>query len=361
MRWIAGALVLIATGLSAQEPRLPEQRIQQLSDQLIDQVIVQRDFDVLDIQQIQHDIALLSRLLPLNSDPDLEIHTRAVRALAYHVLNNVRYSRDLAENIQQIAIGMDDLALAVPRLPEGKFRNEVLYLGGLMAKNSANQPAIAAHYWQACAWSGHAGCLNIMAEYSLTGQHGIDRSVRNAVYFDQQVVQLGRAFHCAATYSSIRLVSTTYFWPDVSSQRTWQGWLDVLQEVAVPEGDVANAKNECGAFGVQTQSYVFMRKAGLDATQQIELAARFIDDEAQKPFLDWLRNSGSVQTAMSSIQQLPDPVLQCEAAWVMLLHSHFTNQSVPYGFALQKLKTAEECVEGRLIQRLLAERKLPPF
>lgn len=361
MRWVAGALVLLLTGLQAQEAVLPDPLIQQLSDTLIDGVILQRDYDALDIAQIQHDLTRLSRLLPLSTEPALQAHARAVRALTYHVLNDVRYARELPENTQQIAIAMDDLAWALPKLPKGQFRNEVLYRGGLLAQNSANQPAIAARYWQACAWDGHAGCLNIMAEYSLTGQHGIERSVRHAVYFDQQVVQLGRVFHCAAIYSSIRLVSTTYFWPDVSSQQNWLGWLDVVQQFAVPEGNVANAKNECRAFGIQTQSYVFSRKAGKNVAQQLELAARFIDDEAQMPLLEWLQDSGSAQTAMSAVPKLPDLLLQCEAAWVMLLHSHFTHQSVPYRFALNKLKSSEECVEGKLVRRLLTERKLPPF
>lgn len=361
MRWIAGFFFLFAPALHGAEQLHPEQSVSQLTDQLIDQVIEQRDFDVLDIRQIQHDVAVLSKLLTFITYPELEIHSRAVRALTYQVLNDVRYVRDIPENIQQIAIAMNDLAWTIPKLPEGKFRNEVLYRGGLLAQNSANQPELAAQYWRACAWSGHAGCLNIMADYSLSGRYGIERSVRNAVFFDQQVVKLGRAFHCAAGYSAVRLVASTYFWPDVVSQRNWRGWLDVVQEFTVPGGDLANAKNECGAFGVQTQSYVFKHKAGLDTNQQIELASRFIDNKAQKALLDWLQARGSVQAAMSAIPELPDPVLQCEAAWVMLLHSHFTHQSVPYRFALHKLISTDECDKNLMIKQLLAEQKLPPF
>jgi hypothetical protein len=85
------------------------------------------------------------------------------------------------------------------------------YLAGSVARNQLRSIPLAYTYWEKCAWQGHAGCLNILANSRITGDGGQKMDVNEALDLHMMVFNTGTTYRCAGALSAMSIAKIVHF------------------------------------------------------------------------------------------------------------------------------------------------------
>jgi len=175
-----------------------------------------RNYDLSVAENVSNDVASLTTLIDndaLTGDPRLAAFY--YRGWGRQLINSIRVKKGskLDADVAHATLSDFDTVIAGNRdLPTWDVTiANTEYLAGGIAKNSLDDTPGAYAYWIKCAARNHAGCMNIIAVASITGEDGQPVDYKQALDLHTRVFNTGTNFSCAGVYSAEGIAAIVYF------------------------------------------------------------------------------------------------------------------------------------------------------
>ncbi|MCG9737447.1 hypothetical protein L1D32_04640 [Shewanella insulae] len=319
---------------------------------LRENVIEVFDYNNQDIQRAEHVISRLTQVLETDEwDIEAQVLLRRVRALSLKNINLFRLNSGQRVDYVQAEVALKDIEF----VSQHTGSDYILYAGGLIAIHLLNYPVKAYEFWQKCAESGHAGCMNIMANHRFTGENGLPIDVSQTVYWHQKVFQTGIDFRCAGVYSAINLGELAFLYDDIDTGTDWETWRErralLLEEVTQKTGDDYLCKMGVHYF----RDFVFQSiESGTD-WKMLDLAIEHLPEKSEKESLQIIKQNVDLSDAIEHLALINNPIEQCSLTLSLILYAQNVGQSSAHQ-ALQDYMTTlstDDCAwEFALLQRI---------
>ena len=188
------------------------------------------------------------------------------RALAWSMINVSKHhaSEPMDEAAaHQVLIDLDSVIASGVEAPGwGVKTAEAQYVAGSVAKNQLRENSRGYAYWEACAQSGHAGCLNIMAGARLTGADGQKVDVGQALEYHTRVFETGIQFRCAGSYSARSIAEIIYFTGTPAGTNDELDWMlrahNLLGQLETRE----RQRGQCDWYGAEIEEFLYRMSRG---------------------------------------------------------------------------------------------------
>lgn len=216
-----------------------------------------------EIPNLKQDVRMLSATLnakkPDSSDAMVAHYYRAV-ALA--LINGVQEDEGEAMDVPGARTARSDLDkiikadTVVTYVPEIS-RSNAEYWAGSIARNQLHDEPLAYSYWEKCAASAHAGCINIVAAARITGDGGQRVDANEALELHAGVYDTGISFRCAGAMSAMNIAGINYFMGvrrPGDDELEWTKKADkLLDRLEANE----NSRNVCDRAGIEVDEFLF--------------------------------------------------------------------------------------------------------
>jgi len=188
------------------------------------------------------------------------------RAAAWAHINSLNYSdgKKIDEPLARQTLAELDkwIAAGIEYPPLGATTREALYMAGSVAKVMLRSDALGYSYWQKCAALEHAGCMNIMADATLTGRGNQKVDFRQAIEYHLKVFNTGIQYRCAGAYSAKTIAGIEYFTGTPAPQGDELTWLkkayDLLDQLKSRDGDL----KVCGRSDMLIDEFLYRLARG---------------------------------------------------------------------------------------------------
>lgn len=220
-----------------------------------------------DIRDLKLDVGILSSvLMQPNPDRSDAVVAHFYRAQAVNLINSIHMRAGEAMDLAASRRALQDLEAMIANgrssyVPAVTVANAQYYAGQIAWNQLHDQPG-AYTYWEKCAQSGHAGCINAMAAAKVTGAGGQKVDIDEALKLHTTVFATGTKYHCAGAFSALRIAEINYFTgvrrpgdDELDWVKKSYGLLDKLESV---EGD----KNPCKRSEVELEDFLFRLSRG---------------------------------------------------------------------------------------------------
>ncbi|HEX8817665.1 MAG TPA: hypothetical protein VF753_19395 [Terriglobales bacterium] len=298
------------------------QRIERKTDRMTD-----------DINSLQQDAKLFTSVLERSgSNADDVVVAYFFRAEAYRLINSIHLQQDesVDTSVALKAIGDFNRVIASNHpsyIPAANVTNAQFYAGHI-ARNHLRNYDQAYQYWEKCAFSGHGGCMAIMANAHVTGEGGQKIDINEALDMHTMVYNTGIRFHCAGARSALSIAEIIYF---TGVRRRGDDELEWVKKSDALTDQMSAAQNEkeaCGRAYAGAEEFLFElsrghRKPGilLDAEGRVEHQAA-----TTKALIELLGGSISREQFEATVQSAISERDRCQAYFGAMWHAELTHE-----------------------------------
>jgi len=189
------------------------------------------------------------------------------------------------------------------------------YFAGSVARNHLRSDSLAYKYWEKCAWQGHAGCLNVVANARLTGDGGQKVDLNEALDLHTIVFNSGVRYRCAGAHSALSIAKIIHFTgvrrpgdDELEWMRKSYGLMDKLE---VTEGN----RNVCHRSDAEIEEFLLQLSRGQRKVSILEDAAGRLGDEslATSAVIQLFSGSGSDTEFEAAVQSSKSESGRCSA------------------------------------------------
>jgi hypothetical protein len=220
-----------------------------------------------DIRDLKLDEGILASVLKewkLNRSDAVVAHY--YRAQAVNLMNSIHMRAGEGMDLAGSRRALQDLDAVIADggssyVPAVKIAN-AQYLAGGIARNQLHDEPRAYAYWDKCAWSGHAGCVNVMAAAKVTGVGGQKVDIDEALKLYTTVFETGIRYRCAGAFSALNIAEVIYFTgvrrPGDDELEWLQKSYGLMDKLEVAEGN----QNACQRSEIELEDFLFRLSRG---------------------------------------------------------------------------------------------------
>jgi hypothetical protein len=216
-----------------------------------------------EIPNLKQDLRMLSATLNAKkTDASDAMVAHYYRAIALALINGVYEDEGEAMDMagaRMARADLDKIILAdrvVTYVPEIS-RSNAEYWAGSIARNQLHDEPMAYAYWEKCAASAHAGCINIVAAARITGDGGERVDANEALGLHAGVYETGISFRCAGAMSAMNIAGINYFMGvrrPGDDELEWTKKADTLLDRLEAN---ENSRNVCDRAGIEVDEFLF--------------------------------------------------------------------------------------------------------
>ena len=208
------------------------------------------------------------------------------RAVAVHLINSVHEEEGEAVDVAGARTARADLDkiikadTVVTYVPEISQSNAE-YWAGSIARNQLHDEPLAYSYWEKCAASQHAGCINIVAAARITGDGGERVDANEALVMHAGVYETGIRFRCAGAMSAMNIAGINYFMGvrrPGDDELEWTKKADTLLDKLE---ETENSRNVCDRAGVEVDEFLFQLSQRNRDDNILQDAMGRVDDDSK--------------------------------------------------------------------------------
>ena len=256
-----------------------------------------------DVPELKHDVQIFASVLRTRKlNPDDSVVAHFYKAESLRMINAIHEQEGdpLQPAAATEALADYDLVIAAnpnTYVPAVRAQNAEYY-AGFVARNQLRFVTQAyKNYWEKCAWQGHAGCLNILANSRLTGDGEQKIDINEALDLHTMVFNSGLRYRCAAAHSAINIAEIIHF---TGVRRTGDDELDWLKKsyALMDQLETTDSnKNVCDRSHAEVEEFLFQLSRGKPLPALLQDAAGRLDSQSasEKSVIQLL--SGSIRQA----------------------------------------------------------------
>lgn len=285
-----------------------------------------------DVPELKHDVQIFASVLrtrKLNSDDSVVAHFYKAEALRLINAIHEHEGDPLQPAAATEALADYDFVIAAnpnTYVPAVRAQNAEYY-AGFVARNQLRFVAQAyKNYWEKCAWQGHAGCLNILANARLTGDGEQKVDINEALDLHTMVFNTGVRYRCAAAHSAINIAEIIHF---TGVRRTGDDELDwlkksyaLMDQLEMTDGD----KNVCSRSHAEVEEFLFQLSRGKMMPNLLQDAAGRLDSQSssEKSVIQFLSGSMRQPEFNLAVEGTKSERDRCTAFFDAMWYAHLT-------------------------------------
>lgn len=204
------------------------------------------------------------------------------------------------------------------------------YFAGSVARNQLRSISLAYKYWEKCAWQGHAGRLNLLANSRITGDGGQKVDVNEALDLHTMVFNTGVTYRCAGASSAMSIAKIVHF---TGVRRTGGDELEWVKKSysLMDKLEAAEAnKNVCDRAHAEVEEFLLRLSRGQHKPDILRDAAARLGEESSTLPAVIQRLSGTTsddefEAQVQSVQREQD---RCSAYFDAMWYAHLMKQDV---------------------------------
>ncbi len=288
-----------------------------------------------EIPHLTLDVRMLSATLGAKeTDVSDAMVARYFRAVALALINSVHKSEGEAADVAAARMARADLDKIIRAdqlftyVPEVS-RTNAEYWAGSIARNQLHDESAAYSYWEKCAASGHAGCINIMASARITGDGGQRVDAHQALALHSAIYNTGLNFYCAGALSAMNIAAINYFM-DVrrpgDDELEWTKKADRLLDLLEANG---NGKNVCDRAGIEVDEFLFQLSQRHRDDNLLQDAINREDDDsgATKPLIQFISGALDEAAFNAAVSATKSPDERCSAYFDALWYAELRGEA----------------------------------
>jgi hypothetical protein len=326
---------------------------------LLDKVISRTIEGDLDISAAETSIAVLSSYM---NDHQLSVEDsilgRRVRALSLKEINLQRLHSGERVDVTQAEQTLNDIDFII----KNNGSKDWLFTAGHISMHLLQHPVLAYQYWEQCASSGHAGCMNIMATHRFTGENGLPIDLQKSVYWHKRVYETGTDYQCAGVFSAHELSKMAFLFPTLDTGDTWENWLQKRNELVDKVELQSENTDHCSMSGYYFNDYV-LHGTNVLGKSPLNDAIELAKDLNQKIVFEVVNNNSNLDKTIPYLENIEAEPEQCATALSVLFYAKNKNQVDAFN-SLENYLLAlspEFCAtEQMIIQRLQNDGRWQP-
>ena len=274
-----------------------------------------------DIPNLKQDVRMLSTTLNAKkTDVSDTLVAHYYRAVAVTLINSLHQMEGEAVDVAGARTARADLDkiikadTVVTYVPEISQSNAE-YWAGSIARNQLHDERLAYSYWEKCAASQHAGCINIIAAARITGDGGERVDANEALALHAGVYETGVRFRCAGAMSAMNIAGINYFMGirrPGDDELEWTKKADTLLDELE---ETENSRNVCDRAGMEVDEFLFqLSQRNRDDNILQEAMGRLEDDsKPTKALIQFI--SGAIDEAglTAAVNSNKSPEERCSA------------------------------------------------
>jgi hypothetical protein len=288
-----------------------------------------------DLQVLKQDSQIIASELQkgkLASDDAAVAHF--YKGLSFDLINSIHDHEGEAVEIDAAREAISDFDSVIADNPRTYIpavnASNAEYLAGSVGRNQLRSIPLAYKYWEKCAWQGHAGCLNILANSRITGDGGQKVDVNEALDLHTMVFNTGVTYRCAGALSAMSIAKIVHF---TGVRRAGDDELEWVKKsynlMDKLEGAEAN-KNVCDRAHAEVEEFLLRLSRGQHKPSILRDAAARLGEESPTLPAVIQRLSGSTsddefEAQVQSAQREQD---RCSAYFDAMWYAHLMKQDV---------------------------------
>jgi len=254
------------------------------------------------------------------------------RAIAWTQINSLHYldGKRMDEALaRQVLTDLDKLiAGGIEYPPLGVRTSEELYVAGSVAIMQLHSESLAFSYWRKCAALDHAGCLNIMANATLTGAGKQKVDFQEAINYHLKVFNTGTKYHCAGAYSAQSIASIGYFTGTATPQGDELFWIERALDLTDQMASEDKGQKPCVRSNMLIDEFLYRLARGdrqdallYDASTQPEL-----DPNSTQAVVGFISGQLTPRGFSSAVALAKNDVAKCSAYFSAIWYAELTNR-----------------------------------
>lgn len=305
----------------------------------------------LDGISLDREIRILDRLLASGKlNPTGTALAYFWRARAHSSLNLVRMRKGQGADpaLARKALADFDASIAVGAIDARLSAANTQYMAGTVALNHLGDLKRALAYWEKCADSDHAGCMNIIAGARLTGLGGTPVDFETAVELNRRVYDTGTDFQCAGAYSALTIALIVHGGRLAGATVDEFEWLrrarQLLDELAARDQD----DNPCDRAKFEIYEYLMRLKGGEDRRDLLASAAARKRVNSYAPLAEYLAGTRSAEAFERSIADARPRHIACSLHFGAAWHAGLRRNAAAQGRHLAAMRAIGAACETEL-------------
>lgn len=288
--------------------------------------VIWTDYKDIDITKAELSINTLNQILKEHDDIDsMEFSIRWVLARSLATINHKRQKDDVAIDISQVEQAKADFDYVISR---AKSPSTLMYRAGHNAFHLLKSNTLAFEYWEKCGYLKHAGCMNIMADSTFTGNYGGSINLSDSISWHQKVAETQTDFNCAGLYSINMLMQISAYFKELNTGGTWQSWQTKRDELItrLREENEPNESAPCNSGFYPLVDYILLKSEGIENTTLLDEAISSATNEQYIDTLLVMKNGTEAALALEFLPLIEDGS-ECHASLYLALYAKYSKQA----------------------------------
>ena len=286
-----------------------------------------------DIQDLKRDGQILaSAVRERKLSPDDEAVAHFYKAHAFSLINSIHdhEGEEVEVDLAKESISEFDKVIASnphTYIPAANASNAEYY-AGLVARNHLRSIPLAYKYWEKCAWQGHAGCLNILANARFTGDGGEKMDINEALDLHTMVFNTGVQSRCAAASSALSIAKIVHFTGVHRAGDDELEWVNKSYSMMDKLGMAENNKNVCDRAEAEIEEFLFRLSRGQRKPSILQDAAARVDGDSPtlNAVIQMFSGSASEAQFEAQVQSSQRERDRCTAYFDAMWYAHLTKR-----------------------------------
>ena len=189
------------------------------------------------------------------------------------------------------------------------------YLAGGIERNMLHDEPKAYGYWTKCALSGHAGCLNVMAEARVTGAGGQKVDINEALNMHTAIFETGVQYTCAGASSAGDIAEIIHFMGIRRPGDDELEWMNKSYGLMDKVESARDSKDVCGRADAEVEEFLFRLDRGEREVNILGDAISRVDEESAgtKAVVQFLLGAIDEKQFESTVQTVKSEGARCGA------------------------------------------------
>jgi hypothetical protein len=288
-----------------------------------------------DLQDLKRDAQIIaSELQKQKLTPDDAAVAHFYKGLSLNLINSIHDHEGEAVEIDAAREAISDFDSVIADNPHTYIpavnASNGEYFAGSVARNQLRSISLAYKYWEKCAWQGHAGCLNILANSRITGDGGQKVDVNEALDLHTMVFNTGVTYRCAGALSAMSIATIVHF---TGVRRAGDDELEWVKKSysLMDKLEAAEAnKNVCDRAHAEVEEFLLRLSRGQHKPDILrDAAARLGEESPTLPaVIQMLSGSTSDDEFEAQVQSAQREQDRCSAYFDAMWYAHLMKQDV---------------------------------
>jgi TM2 domain-containing membrane protein YozV len=286
-----------------------------------------------DLQDLKRDAQIIaSELQKQKLTPDDAAVAHFYKAQAFNLINSIHEHKgeEVEVDVAKEAVSEFDKVIASnphTYIPAVNVSNAEYY-AGLITRNHLRSIPLAYEYWEKCAWQGHAGCLNLLANARFTGDGGEKMDINEALDLHTMVFNTGIQYRCAAASSALSIAKIVHFTGVHRAGDDELEWVNKSYSMMDKLGIAENNENVCDRAEAEIEEFLFRLSRGQRKPSILQDAAARLDGDSTtlNAVIQMFSGSASEAQFEAQVQSGHREHNRCTAYFDAMWYAHLTKQ-----------------------------------